>query len=183
VRPVKNTTIAAAGKNGTYTGLLFAEEAVRVIDEHSAVRATRPLFMYLALHDTHAPLEAPWSFVEPYAETWPDDKDRAIFSGMVSYVDETTKNVTDALLRTGMWDNTLLIWTTDNGSPIFVGGSNHPLKGGKGTNWEGGTRVPTFVTGGMLPASQHGAVIGGVVLDDGKRVRKGRIGSYPGLPA
>jgi arylsulfatase B len=125
--------MAAVGENGTYTGLLFAEEAVRVIEEHATTRPALPMFMYLALHDTHSPLEAPWSFVEPYAETWPDDLDRAIFSGMVSYVDETTKNVTEALHRTGMWARTFFIWTTDNGSPIFVGGSNHPLKGGKGS--------------------------------------------------
>ena len=52
---------------------------------------------------------------------------------MVSYVDETTKNVTNTLRSAGMWDNTLFVWTTDNGSPVSEGGSNHPLKGGKGT--------------------------------------------------
>ena len=46
-------------------------------------------------------------------------------------VDESVKNVTDALIATGMWNSTLFVWTTDNGSPIGVGGSNHPLRGGK----------------------------------------------------
>ena len=75
---------------------------------------------------------------------------------MLSYVDETVKNLTDALKRKNMWDDTLFVWTNDNGSPVFVGGSNHPLRGGKGSNWEGGTRVPAFVTGGILPDSMRG---------------------------
>merc|ERR1719454_463591 len=75
---------------------------------------------------------------------------------MVSFVDETVLNLTQALESAGMWSNTLFIWTTDNGSPIQVAGSNHPLRGGKGSNFEGGTRVPTFVTGGALPRAQAG---------------------------
>ena len=120
------TTVAARGDNGTYTGELFARAAVRAIEEHDA--AASPLFMYLALHNTHAPLEAPWRFVQPYAHL--NDTKREIFSGMLSYVDETVRNVTDALKKKGMWQNTLFVWTNDNGSPISVGGSNHPLRGG-----------------------------------------------------
>ena len=56
-RPRTNTTWAARGLNGTYTGETFAAEAVRVIEAHDPAV---PLFMYLALHNTHAPLEAPW---------------------------------------------------------------------------------------------------------------------------
>lgn len=152
------TTKAAIGDNGTYTGYLFSAEAVRVVEAHDT---SRPLFMYLALHDTHAPLEAPWEFVEPYMH-WNDTK-RAIFSGMLSFVDATVQNLTRALHRKGMWENTLFVWTNDNGSPVFVGGSNHPLRGGKGSNWEGGTRVPAFVTGGVLPAPMRGRVHPGLI--------------------
>jgi arylsulfatase A-like enzyme len=177
------TTVAAVGQNGTYTGHLFSDAAVQAINKHAArIRESRsrssdnsnpntrpepevaaaapapaqPLFMYLAMHNTHAPLEAPWQYVAPYAEKWPDDRPRSTFSGMLSFVDETVKNVTDALIANGMWNNTLFVWTNDNGSPVTVGGSNNPLRGGKGANWEGGVRVPTFVNGGFLPASQAG---------------------------
>ena len=44
----------------------------------------------------------------------------------------------------------------DNGSPVQVAGTNAPLRGGKGSNWEGGCRVPAFVTGGFLPSGQRG---------------------------
>eukprot|EP00038_Savillea_parva_P017558 m.20799 g.20799 ORF g.20799 m.20799 type:complete len:673 (+) comp3829_c0_seq1:86-2104(+) len=157
------TTITASGDNGTYTGILFSNEAVRVVHEHATLYADQPMFMYFAMHDTHAPLEAPWEYVAPYAAKFPNDTKRSIFSGMIAFVDATVKNLTTALKETGMWDNTLYVWTNDNGSPVSVGGSNHPLRGGKGSDWEGGTRVPTFVTGGLLPPSQAGKTHNGLI--------------------
>ncbi len=152
------TTLPARTKNGTYTGYVFSDEAVRVVNQHGPGGEFhgQPLFLYLALHNTHAPLEAPWDYVRPYAEKWPTDTKRSLFSGQIGFVDATVRNLTDALRGNGMWDNTLFVWTTDNGSPVFVGGSNHPYRGGKGSNWEGGVRVPTFVAGGVLPAAQRG---------------------------
>jgi hypothetical protein len=51
------TTLAAVGDNGTYTGTLFSNQAVLAVHEHAAMYADQPLFMYFAMHDTHAPLE------------------------------------------------------------------------------------------------------------------------------
>ena len=48
------------------------------------------------------------------------------------------------------------VWTTDNGAPPNAGGSNFPLRGGKGSLWDGGYRVPGFINGGVLPASRRG---------------------------
>ena len=70
------------------------------------------------------------------------------FDAMVSVVDSTVGNVTAALKESGLWGNTVFVWTTDNGSPVQVAGSNAPLRGGKGSDWEGGVRTPAFVTGG-----------------------------------
>ena len=47
------------------TGTLFADEAVRAVETHAEVYPGRPLFMYYAMHVTHAPLEAPWKYVPP----------------------------------------------------------------------------------------------------------------------
>ena len=77
-------------------------------------------------------------------------------------VDETVRNVTSALHDAGLWERTVLVWCTDNGSPVNSGGSNFPLKGGKGSNWEGGTRVPAFVNGGMLPRAMRGRTLHGL---------------------
>lgn len=58
---------------------------------------------------------------------------------MVNAVDETVMNITSALKSEGMWDTTLFVFATDNGSPVCgwgAAGSNHPLRGSKATDWE-----------------------------------------------
>jgi arylsulfatase B len=139
-----------------YTGTRFNDAAVTAISTHKAkYGADTPLFMYLALHNTHGPTEALPEFEALYPNvSYPLQK---TFYGMVSTVDSTVANVTAALKASGMWDNTVLLWATDNGSPIQVAGSNYPYRGGKGTNWEGGVRCPALVSGGVVPQSRWGA--------------------------
>jgi len=168
------------GDLATYSGFIFTRRVVELIERHgtdadadadadassgsasSADASSPPLFVYWALHNTHAPIEAPRRFLDLYPHLANDTK-RQTFSAMVSVVDEGVANVTRALKsRAGMWERTLLIWTTDNGSPIQVAGSNHPLRGGKSTNFEGGVRVPTFVSGGYLPSAMRGRVLHGL---------------------
>lgn len=156
-----NVTIQpAVGQNGTYTGYLFADEAVRQI--RAAAASQEPTFMYLALHNTHAPVEAPQRFIDLYNNTLWNGTLEATFNAQVSFVDEVVKNVTTELKSQGLWDNALVVWSTDNGAPVQVAGSNHPLRGGKGYNWEGGCRTPTFVTGGALPAAMRGKQLDGL---------------------
>jgi len=82
---------------------------------------------------------------------------------MLSEVDEGIKNVTEALKEKGLYDNTLIVFTSDNGGPIGkeliegmgIGSKNLPLRGGKVTVWEGGTRVTGFVHGPMLKKTNY----------------------------
>ena len=74
-----------------------------------------------ALHNTHGPIEAPSEYEAFY--TYSDTK-RNTFDAMVSVVDRTVKNVTDALQGSNMWKNCLFVWTTDNGSPCQVAGKS-----------------------------------------------------------
>jgi len=60
-------------------------------------------------------------------------------------------------------DSLILIFAVGSGSPTQVAGSNAPLRGGKGSDWEGGTRVPAFVTGGVLPTQKAGKTLDGIV--------------------
>jgi len=143
-----------------YTGFDFADQAVHIIENHASSKPDTPMFMYLALQNTHGPFQAP----QEYCDLYSFDLDlRNTFNAMVSVVDRTLENVTAALHRTGLWNNTLVIWTTDNGSPTQGAGSNDPFRGSKGSDWEGGTRVPTFVTGGLLPAHMAGRSLAGLV--------------------
>eukprot|EP00931_Biecheleriopsis_adriatica_P097190 TRINITY_DN70936_c0_g1_i1.p1 TRINITY_DN70936_c0_g1~~TRINITY_DN70936_c0_g1_i1.p1 ORF type:complete len:179 (+),score=36.15 TRINITY_DN70936_c0_g1_i1:77-538(+) len=84
---------------------------------------------------------------------------------MTNYMDESMGAIADAMKAKGMWDDTLIIFTSDNGGPVYEPGSanNYPLKGGKYTDWEGGVRVNTFISGGFVPAARRGTVHSGVV--------------------
>ena len=116
---------------GQYTGTRFADAAVDYINAHDA---STPLFLYAALHNTHAPLEAEPEDLAIYANiSW---KPQRTYYAMMSAVDRTVARIEAALRARGLWDNTLLVWTADNGAPVQVGGSNGPFRGGKGSNWE-----------------------------------------------
>lgn len=114
-----------------YNGFRFTAEAVEIIMNHTV---STPMFMYFAVHNTHSPIEAPARIQAKY-ERFEFTKQK-VFNAMVTTVDETARNVTDALKSTGMWNTTVFVWSTDNGSPVTVAGTNAPLRGGKGSNWE-----------------------------------------------
>ena len=145
----------AAGK---YSGLLFTEEAVDVIENHDV---KRPLFMYLAYQSVHSPREVPASYVKPYEGVIEDDI-RRNYAGMVSVLDEGVGNITRALQKRGMMDNTVIIFSTDNGGPTkdtpggnYAGANNFPFRECKHTLWEGGVKAtglvwapPSMIRGG-----------------------------------
>lgn len=144
--------------NGDYNAFRFAQRTVDIISSHDP---STPLFVYLALQNVHAPIQSDPLFAALYPnETY---KLRRDFSAMVSAVDSVVANVTAALKARGMYDNALVWWASDNGSPVETGGSNWPLRGSKGSNWEGGTRVPSIVSGGVLPAARAGLNLSGLV--------------------
>ena len=123
--------------------------------------------MYLAPANSHSPLEAPQEFLELYPEDW--YLDRRQYAAMCSFWDAILGNVTAALKANALWDSTLLVFSADNGGPAYwsldpefqhgSGANNWPLKGSKTSNWEGGTRVAAFVSGGVIPPAQRGTVL------------------------
>ena len=119
------------------------QEQQQGLSPSSLSRIMQPLFLYIALQDPHAPYQVPSRFEEPFRHVF--QPLRRIWYGMVSAIDETISNLTVALRNEGMWPRTLFWFASDNGSPVTgwgAGGSNHPLRGGKGEYWEGG--VPTL---------------------------------------
>ncbi len=81
-------------------------------------------------------------------------------------MDSAMKNLTQVLKSTKMWDNTLLLWSADNGGPSGVdskSGNNWPLRGGKHSDFEGGVRANALVTGGYLPQNRRGKSMDGYI--------------------
>jgi len=110
----------------------------------------RPFFMYFAVQNVHSPYELPPAWEEhDYPAMWDHT-----YANMLAVLDQATQNLTAALKRTNQWDNTLVLWTSDNGG--IDRGNNHPLRGHKHDPWEGGTRVTAFLSGGYLPEHVRG---------------------------
>lgn len=149
----KDCAEAVLSANNYYSTHLYAEEAVRLIEEHDPAT---PFFLYLAFQACHGPNQAPRSYVEPY--DFITDKKRRIYAGMLAALDEAVGNVTQALRDRGMWEDTIVVLTTDNGGPTETcevnGSRNKGLKGGKCSLWEGGTRAESFVGGPALKLSE-----------------------------
>ncbi|XP_064601569.1 arylsulfatase B-like [Liolophura sinensis] len=126
--------------NGTYSTYVFGQRAVDVINGHDPAT---PLFLYLPFQAVHEPLQVPKKYEDMYAHI--HNYKRRVFSGMVTAMDEAVGNITRALESTGLMENSVIIFTTDNGGPIVGGANNFPLRGAKATLWEGGTKGSAFV--------------------------------------
>jgi len=94
-----------------YTTNLLGKEACRRIREK---QSGKPLFLYLPFNAVHSPHQVPDRYLEPYADL---GGVRRIYAGMVAAMDEAVGQVVDALEEKGMRDNTLIIFSSDNGPP------------------------------------------------------------------
>ena len=131
-----------------YSTQLLAKEACRIIREKSP---DKPLFLYLPFNAVHSPFQAPDEYIKPYANL---TGGRRIYAGMCAAMDEAIGQVLAALDEKNIRDNTLIIFSSDNGGPMPGRvTSNGPLRAGKGTIYEGGVRVCASVNWpGHIPA-------------------------------
>lgn len=158
------------GRKGAYAQELFAEEAIKYISQEHE----NPFFVYLAFSSPHAELAAPDEFVEPYSSTFeaepysgmstgePSDKyawyypeavknPHATFAGMVTALDSYVGDIVKILEQKGIADNTLIVFTSDNGPHDEGGGDPNffkaaaPYKGMKRDLFDGGIHVPMIV--------------------------------------
>ncbi|KAK7099073.1 arylsulfatase B-like [Littorina saxatilis] len=134
-----NTSVFHAG-DYVYSPTLYGARAEQIIRSHDK---DTPLYLYLPFQSVHEPLEVPKRFEDMYAHI--QTKDRRVYCGMVSALDEAFGRIAQALEDTGIDDNMLLVFTTDNGGPTYRGANNWPLRGAKATTWQGGTRGSAFV--------------------------------------
>ena len=132
----------------------YAERAVAFIEKAAAADDRRPFFLYLAHAMPHVPLFAG----EAFRGTAPG----GLYGDVLAEIDASVGAVLAALDRTGHADDTLVVFTSDNGPWLSYGnhgGSAGGLREGKGTSFEGGVRVPCVA---RLP----GAIPAGTVSDE-----------------
>lgn len=130
-KPVKETE---------YLTDAFSREAVNFVND--AAKKDNPFFLYLAYNAPHSPLEATKEDLEKFDHI--KDKKRKTFAAMVYAVDRGVGEIVAALKANNQLENTLIIFLSDNGGKLKLGGTNYPLSGQKGTTTEGGHRTPMF---------------------------------------
>ncbi|GFS14723.1 arylsulfatase I [Elysia marginata] len=106
--------------NGTYSTHLYTGKAIDVVK--NATKSKKPFFLYLAYQAVHTPMEVPQHYMEPYSHI--KNKFRRIYAGMVSAMDEGVGNVTKALNDNGLWDDTIIIFSTGMVSAMDEGVGN-----------------------------------------------------------
>ncbi|MBC2603176.1 sulfatase family protein [Puniceicoccus vermicola] len=127
----------------------YTDEALQFIRNHQE----RPFFLYLAHMYVHVPLFVPPQFL--------NRSQNGAYGAAVECIDWSTGILMDCLKKLGLFENTVILFTSDNGSrALDEGGSNGKCRGTKGTTWEGGQRVPCII---HWPARiQSGRVCSGV---------------------
>jgi arylsulfatase B len=144
------------------------------VDRIQARNVSRPFWLHVAYQAVHG---GTWREEVPGTDAIPANSSGGLYPhfqagnyGSVTHaLDDGVGNITAELKRQGMWEQTLMLFTSDNGGDCGlpdqpgVGGqpgsaSNYPLLGRKCTAFEGGTRVAAFLVGGMVPVSRRGTV-------------------------
>lgn len=135
---------------GVYFTELLAQKTVDVIH---AADPEKPLFLYYTPTAPHSPLLVPEHYKDrcPGVETNNTDllvpEGRMLICAMVAALDDAVFNITQALKDKGMWEDTLVVYYSDNGGVASLGSVNGQFRGQKGTFFEGGMRVPAFLSG------------------------------------
>eukprot|EP01064_Diplonema_japonicum_P011613 TRINITY_DN1900_c4_g1_i1.p1 TRINITY_DN1900_c4_g1~~TRINITY_DN1900_c4_g1_i1.p1 ORF type:complete len:487 (+),score=130.85 TRINITY_DN1900_c4_g1_i1:62-1522(+) len=157
---------------GVYSVDAFMQTADKYLADIS--KSGTPSFMYFAHQNMHVPLQYP-----PVNSTECENKSpegRRAYCNMMYAVDTAIGRLVDMYKQNNLWDDTLMILTTDNGAMVdfamaqktgrlYSSGSNWPLRAGKTTLFDGGVRAIGFVQGGVnvIPSSVRGTTFTGLI--------------------
>ena len=126
-------------KEGDYLADLLTNHAVDFIDKNK----DQPFMLHLSHYLVHGPITPKTEFLPKYENKQGNDQDNAGYATMVAAMDESVGRIMTKLQALNLLENTLVIFTSDNGGLTLNGiTSNYPLRGGKSFAYEGGTRVP-----------------------------------------
>ena len=134
------------GEHQKYEGYctdVFFSEALKFIEKNK----DKPFFCYLSTNAPHSPYNLPKEYFDMYqGEEFNDLPERVRrFYGMITNIDDNFKKLENKLDELELTDNTILVFTTDNGTAAGRETFNAGLRGGKGSQYDGGHRVPFFI--------------------------------------
>ena len=141
------------GPEGEYLTDRLTEEAVNLIRTRDK---DKPFYLNMAHYAVHTPLQAKPEKVKKY-EALADDayfQKNPVYAAMIESMDESLGRIVEELEKEGIADNTLFIFASDNGA-LYSVSESHPLRAGKGSEFEGGIRTPLIVSwpGHIKPGS------------------------------
>ncbi len=156
-------------KEEGYTTTLLGTDAARLIERHDPAT---PLYLYLAFNAPHTPYQAPKEYLDRYQSI--SDPTRRTYAAMITCLDDEIGRVVTALTKRGLRDDTLILFHSDNGgtrnalfagvmadmSKVKIPCDNGPYREGKGSLFEGGTRVCAFANwpGHIKPQTVDGLI-------------------------
>lgn len=124
---------------------LFTQWSVDYIRERA--RKKQPFFLYLAYNAPHNPLQPPEEWLKKVKERQPGiEEKRAALVALIEHMDDGIGKVIRALKEEGLYENTLIVFTSDNGGYLPSQANNGPVRDGKQSMYEGGLRVPAVIT-------------------------------------
>jgi arylsulfatase A-like enzyme len=139
-------------KEEGYSTTLLGNDAVKLIHAHNP---STPLYLYLTFNAPHTPYQATQEYLDQYKNI--SDPSRRAYAASITALDDQVGRVVAALEKKGMRDNTLIVFQSDNGgtrnkmfagegdmSKVIIPCDNGPYRDGKGSLYEGGTRVAAF---------------------------------------
>jgi len=154
------------GKTGRSFGKQYltdelTEHAVQFLKQRASQKQKQPFFLYFCHFSVHTPIQAKKEDVAHFQDKptrgW-NGHDNATYAAMVRALDDSVGRILDTLKQTGLEDNTLVVFMSDNGGVMYVQEGptdNAPFKGGKAMLFEGGIRVPlVFRWKGRIKAGQ-----------------------------
>jgi arylsulfatase A-like enzyme len=152
---MKNEQVIELDPDQTKLTRSYTEQALDFISENK----DRPFFLYLAHAMPHVPLFA--------SDTFRGTSRRGLYGDVVQEIDWSVGRILDRLAELDLDENTLVVYTSDNGPWLeygIDGGSAGPLRGGKSSVWEGGVRVPAIMRRpSHIPPGQHTSETAGVI--------------------
>lgn len=121
---------------------VFFQEAMRFISE--SIDKEEPFLAYISTNAPHSPFHCPDRYWKPYLDKV-NTEEEAVFFGMIANIDENLSQLRRFLAEKGVEDETLFIFTTDNGTATGQNVYNAGMRGRKASQYDGGHRVPFFL--------------------------------------